>query len=40
MQWFSHDFDVYTPKIRRKFSDMQIFINVYKCRLHKTWNGR
>ena len=36
MQWFSHSFDVFTPKIRRKFFNFNIFMNQNKRRLHKT----
>ena len=36
MQWFSHDLDVFTPKIRGKCYDINIFMNQNKCRLHKT----
>ena len=27
MQWFSHILDVFTPKIKRKFFDFNIFMN-------------
>ena len=40
MQWFSHILDVFTPKIRRKFFDFNIFMNQNKRRLHKTWSDR
>ena len=40
MQWFSGCLDVFTPKIRRKFFDFNIFMNQNKRRLHKTWNDR
>ena len=36
MQWFSQLLDVFTPKIRRKFFDFNIFMNQNKRRLHKT----
>ena len=36
MQWFSQILDVFTPKIRRKFFDFNIFMNQIKRRLHKT----
>ena len=38
MQWFSQVLDVFTPKIRRKFFDFNIFMIQNKRRLHKTWN--
>ena len=38
MQWFSHILDVFTPKIRQKFFDFNIFMNQNKRRLHKTWS--
>ena len=37
IQWFSHILDVFTPKIRRKFFDFNIFMNHNKRGLHKTW---
>ena len=40
MQWFSHILDVFTPKIRRKVFDFNIFMNQNKRRLHKTWSDR
>ena len=40
MQWFSHILDVFTPKIRWKFFDLNIFMNQNKRRLHKTWSNR
>ena len=40
MQWFSQILDVFTPKIRRKFFDFNIFMNQNKRRLHKTWSDR
>ena len=40
MQWFSHILDVFTPKIRQKFFDFNIFMNQNKRRLHKTWSDR
>ena len=40
MQWFSHILNVFTPKIRRKFFDFNIFMNQNKRRLHKTWSDR
>ena len=30
----------FTPKIRRKFLDFNIFMNQNKRRLHKTWSDR
>ena len=40
MQWFFHILDVFTPKIRQKVFDFNIFVNQNKCRLHKTWSDR
>ena len=40
MQWFSHILDVFTPKMRRKFFDLNIFMNQNKHCLHKTWTDR
>ena len=40
MQWFSHFFDVFTLKIKRKFLDFNILMNPNKCPLHKTWSDR
>ena len=40
MQWFSGCLGVFTPKIRRKFFDFNIFMNQNKRRLHKIWNDR
>ena len=40
MQWFSHILGVFTPKIRQKFFDFNIFMYQNKRRLHKTWSDR
>ena len=35
MQCFSHNLDVFTPKIREKLIDFNICMNQKKCCLHK-----
>ena len=40
VQWFSKLLDVFTPKIRRKIFDFNIFMNQNKRRLHNTWSDR
>ena len=39
MQWFSQILDVFTPKIKQKIFDSNIFMNQKWC-LHKTYSNR